>query len=426
VRTETDISRVRAEGVLDEFNYDIEFGGPTDEGRLRVIYAPNGRGKTNLLRAINLAMNSSLDALQAQVEVPIRRLRIEFTTGGSIEVTRESAFSSSFRITASDGDTDDEHSEALDVSPSDFAGRLFRRAWTERPEYVRFVTLLDDISFESVLIGDDRLVAVPDEDRDSVRSSSQAAAIRRRSSNNVSRLLETVERMLTQSAFASISREGASAGVYAEITKTTLKGAKTLPTAQARSALQTQIRKILRAGVGHEKYGLLSLRQVKDVRTQIAGARSNAANFPTLHRILKPYLDSLEVQIESLAPAQQLIDTYVSAVNNFLDRKELRFSATRGIELYGRGGAVLQPDSLSSGEKHLLVLLSHAMLATAERQLVIIDEPELSLGIDWQRDLLEELLRCSASSKVQFLVASHSVQVMGNLAPTDIIRPTEQ
>jgi predicted ATPase len=72
-----------------------------------------------------------------------------------------------------------------------------------------------------------------------------------------------------------------------------------------------------------------------------------------------------------------------------------------------------------------LLLMSHAILATAERPLLVIDEPELSLGIEWQRDLLPELLRCTASAEVQFLIASHSLQVMNAVPRQDIILPSE-
>jgi predicted ATPase len=70
-------------------------------------------------------------------------------------------------------------------------------------------------------------------------------------------------------------------------------------------------------------------------------------------------------------------------------------------------------------------LMSQAILATTDRPLVIIDEPELSLGIEWQRNLIPELLACTATAGVQFLVASHSLQVMNAVVRTDIIHPTE-
>ena len=416
------VAHIQAEGVLAEFGYDVRFGAPDDAGRMRVIYAPNGRGKTNFLRAVNFTLNPSLDSLQALVEIPIKTLVIEFLSGATVTVTRESAFDGSFTATA----TDEEGSEvSVGVDPADFAGRLYRRAWDERSDYTRYSRMVAGFTRGGVLIGDDRLAPSIDDLREVARADQSYAAARRKAVGSVTRLLERVERMLTQSALASLSRESASTGVYAGITRTTLQGTENLTAASARRSLEKQIAALLRDGAGHEKYGLLSLRQVRDIRSQMNAVRANDRNLPTLHRILTPFLESLQDQATSLRPAQQLIDTFVTAVNKFLDRKVLRFSAATGIELYGRDQTRLQPESLSSGERHLLFLLSHAILATVERPLLIIDEPELSLGLEWQRDLLEELLRCSASAGVQFLIASHSVQVMGGLASGEIIKPSE-
>lgn len=53
---------------------------------------------------------------------------------------------------------------------------------------------------------------------------------------------------------------------------------------------------------------------------------------------------------------------------------------------------------LSSGEKQVVSLFSHLYLDDAENQIVIIDEPELSLSVPWQKRFLTDILdsaRCS-------------------------------
>ena len=42
----------------------------------------------------------------------------------------------------------------------------------------------------------------------------------------------------------------------------------------------------------------------------------------------------------------------------------------------------------------------------------MIDEPELSLNIKWQRKLLSELLFFIGDSKVQYLFATHSIELL--------------
>jgi len=200
-------------------------------------------------------------------------------------------------------------------------------------------------------------------------------------------------------------------------------GTASVSAAEAKKDLHDRARAIL-VNSDFEKYGLLNLAQVRGMVEEFERTRANDSRFRNLFPILDPYLKNLTDRVEALRQAQQLIDTFVTSVNGFLTRKELRFSTLDGISLVSHRGDVLDPDGLSSGEKHLLLLLSNAVLATFTGSLVIIDEPELSLGIRWQRSLLSELLRCTEGSKVQFLVASHSVQIMGDVQ--DVVSPTER
>ncbi len=67
--------------------------------------------------------------------------------------------------------------------------------------------------------------------------------------------------------------------------------------------------------------------------------------------------------------------------------------------------------SLSSGEKQLLRLLLEVL--GAERMTVMIDEPELSMHVDWQEQLLAAMQ--SINPDCQLIVATHSPEVMVNV-----------
>ena len=76
---------------------------------------------------------------------------------------------------------------------------------------------------------------------------------------------------------------------------------------------------------------------------------------------------------------------------------------TEGISL-GVASEAISSDKLSSGEKQMLSFLSYN--AFSEKTIFFIDEPELSLHIDWQRRLFPTLLK--QGQKNQFFVATHS------------------
>src|SRR5690606_35357785 len=48
---------------------------------------------------------------------------------------------------------------------------------------------------------------------------------------------------------------------------------------------------------------------------------------------------------------------------------------------------------LSSGEKQIVSLFSHIYLSDLEKYIVIIDEPELSLSVSWQKRFLADIAR---------------------------------
>jgi predicted ATP-dependent endonuclease of OLD family len=75
------------------------------------------------------------------------------------------------------------------------------------------------------------------------------------------------------------------------------------------------------------------------------------------------------------------------------------------------GGSQIGLASLSSGEKHLMRILVETLLAGEST--ILIDEPELSMHIDWQHDLVRNL--GVINPKAQLVLATHSPEVMAEI-----------
>lgn len=74
--------------------------------------------------------------------------------------------------------------------------------------------------------------------------------------------------------------------------------------------------------------------------------------------------------------------------------------------------AVIKLNMLSSGEKQIVSLFSHLYLSDINNFFIIIDEPELSLSVTWQKTFLPDML---ASKKCGGLVAvTHSPFIYSN------------
>ena len=74
-------------------------------------------------------------------------------------------------------------------------------------------------------------------------------------------------------------------------------------------------------------------------------------------------------------------------------------------------GNEVKLSQLSSGEKQIVSIFSQVYLNVDSRFIILLDEPELSLSIFWQENLLPDLI---GSTKVDFLMAvTHSPFIFG-------------
>lgn len=74
----------------------------------------------------------------------------------------------------------------------------------------------------------------------------------------------------------------------------------------------------------------------------------------------------------------------------------------------------LRPADLSSGEQHQLVLFYELLFKATRRTLYLIDEPEISLNVEWQRRFLSDLSEVIRFGKHYVLLATHSPQIIHN------------
>lgn len=84
-----------------------------------------------------------------------------------------------------------------------------------------------------------------------------------------------------------------------------------------------------------------------------------------------------------------------------------------GVEIDDRA---ISLKSLSSGEKQLLQILLEVL--SSNKDTVIIDEPELSLHVNWQQQLVTSMRRIN--DDCQLLLASHSPEIMAEVSDDHI------
>lgn len=85
-----------------------------------------------------------------------------------------------------------------------------------------------------------------------------------------------------------------------------------------------------------------------------------------------------------------------------------------GIVVTTSDGQPLDLEMLSSGEQHELVLLYGLLFRVSGDALIMIDEPELSLHVAWQEKFISDIDGIAKLSGFRVLLATHSPQIIGD------------
>ncbi|WP_419794776.1 AAA family ATPase [Pseudomonas palleroniana] len=129
--------------------------------------------------------------------------------------------------------------------------------------------------------------------------------------------------------------------------------------------------------------------------------------------LLKPYLDSLKGRIEAVIPIYTVLHRFILVVNDFLTDKDIEYKVGSGFRIVSaHGGTPLDAGNLSSGEQQLLLLFCYVLTGRDKACVFMIDEPEISLNIKWQRKLVRTLLEVTEGANIQFVFASHSIELL--------------
>lgn len=131
---------------------------------------------------------------------------------------------------------------------------------------------------------------------------------------------------------------------------------------------------------------------LNQVRTE--GGRSN-----TYKRIVCHYFMQLVAFNEELTLAEQNIRDFQMKCNKYLVSNKINYNGNDfTCNLFNRVDDEFSDENkisfqnLSSGEKQIVSLFSHLYLDKDKAVFVFIDEPELSLSVDWQRTFLPDIV----------------------------------
>ena len=115
--------------------------------------------------------------------------------------------------------------------------------------------------------------------------------------------------------------------------------------------------------------------------------------------------EAAQLLSESKKRFQDLVDDLFEETGKKIVRteNEIRFSQI---------GETLVPYQLSSGEKQMLAILLTVLVEDQQHYVLFMDEPEVSLHIEWQKRLIDLIMELNPN--VQIILTTHSPAVIMN------------
>lgn len=130
-----------------------------------------------------------------------------------------------------------------------------------------------------------------------------------------------------------------------------------------------------------------------------------------LLRLVSSYAETLRARHRALESITSTVEEFLRMLNELLRHKKVLFSPS-GFSIVGMTGEPLTPKQLSSGEQQLLLMFCYLLSSNEHNSIFIVDEPEISLNVKWQRRLLDAMRDISKVANKQIIVATHSIELL--------------
>lgn len=132
-------------------------------------------------------------------------------------------------------------------------------------------------------------------------------------------------------------------------------------------------------------------------------------------KALLVYINDLEQKLIVFDDLLQKLELFTTILNERrFTFKSINISKEKGFYFKTVNGKELDLNQLSSGEQHEVVLLYELIFNVKHNILVLIDEPEISLHITWQKEFLNDLLRIIEIQNIQVIIATHSPSIIND------------
>ena len=427
------IRQIDIHSLFGYFDHEIPL---KENDRITIIHGPNGVGKTTVLRLVHDLFKSQFLSL---IATPFDRIVVRFDPKGTLTVRqmkKEGAKDSAkLKLTYCFGNETIEHTVSLRAPERlkrsgilehmiDHIERIGPSEWYD--EITDEIMAFDEVVFRygHFLPSDIResIPSVPDE-MDSVLNQinivvveTQRLFTRHKNGEFMPRYRREVpvQRVTVEqysedmvSKIKECQRESGELGSSLDSSFPQRLLAYALPQTATEESIQEEYNRQSKYRDRLMEAGLLVAEAEAPVPLTPEGLAKNE------RKILWAYLNDVKKKLDVFDPLLRRVELFKEIINSRFSYKKFEIDKDRGFVFKSdRDHSIVHPKALSSGEQHEIVLTYGLLFKASPGSLILIDEPELSLHVTWQRKFLEDIAKISKLADLDFLVATHSPSII--------------
>lgn len=407
------IKRILIEKLFSRFNYDISI----NQG-ITIITGPNGFGKSTILRIVNAISNGNISYFR---RLDFYTITVEFDKADKISIKKrnQQLYIDKYLVP----DVSEKRLEYLEYrtrnpyivkTSNGYYDRRSGESFTEDEYY--FNVLFDDNEYYiNTLLGrQDRETLSKIKNKlehirelcGDVRYISDQRLIRTQARRDEVQVIDVIGELPTKLT-DEISKV---VGKYSEVSNK-LDSSYPKRLFSAKDGLKGQEEYSIRLEEANRKFEKLNEYNLVDI--SLIDEKVFDQSYSTA---LKIYFDDFAQKYKVFEDLISKLDLFTKIINSRLTFKRIRITRKNGFEIVDADNPdkVLELSQLSSGEKQEIVLFYDLIFGTKENLLLLIDEPEISLHIMWQKQFLNDLMEVSKKNQLQVIVATHSPQIISN------------
>lgn len=131
--------------------------------------------------------------------------------------------------------------------------------------------------------------------------------------------------------------------------------------------------------------------------------------------ILNLYINDNKQKLEVFSHVAKKLEIMLRIINKRFKHKTISVDKKSGFIIKSNcESRKIDIEKLSSGEQNELIIFYNLLFKTSNNDIVLIDEPEISLHIAWQQQLISDLKEIARETGISLLISTHSPDIIGD------------